>query len=683
MKTHSIKRTAACLLAVSMLLSFGLISAAAESVFEDIEDGASYAEAVAYLQENGISNGTSASSFSPNSNVTTAQLATFLGRVAGVEVDNTGDGWSSGYAAWAAENSLLPDSITVESINTALNAFAVLENIPAATVTGITRGDLAPALMSLHKALSSPVRSTAYGDVMGTVQNGVDVYYGVPYGADPVGELRWSAPTAPAAWTETLDCTEKAPIAMQMATVYTAEGSTTALAGTTDCLNLDIFTPENAENLPVMVYIHGGNNQTGGSYEEIKDGTYLAATDECVLVSLNYRTGLLGFNALPALQTEEGSTGNYALLDIAFALEWVRDNVSSFGGDPNNVTVSGFSAGGRNVMAMLVSPIFEGLFQRAVVFSGGMTICDEEQGALKDAEIIAPLAVEDGKAETEEEAAEWLMGTGSDVKDYLYSLSAERLTQLMTNAGIRMAKFPHLFGDDVVLPSGGFENADYVNDVPVIMLTGTSEFSLFASDSYYSTLEGEELQAAAQAFAVKYGSDFYRTFNTQLSAETMAESGYTSNMYLVQFEYGGADSATTIGMGSFHGIFVPAISPTHGYTFFHDFSGAGYTSLAADFNTYLKNFLYTGDPNSSSPDVVWDNWTSESKQTLCLDADEETGTSTAVLKNVFKTNDEIIAEIEADTAVPDEVKSVIISTIMNGRWFSDDLDAHFNTPSLW
>lgn len=525
------------------------------------------------------------------------------------------------------------------------------------------------------------VRSTQYGQVKGLDQDGVEVYYGIPYGAAPVGELRWVSPTAPAPWEEVRDCTEKEEISLQVTSVTDQDGnSTDQVVGTSDCLNLDIYTTSEAKDLPVLVYVHGGNNQTGSSYGEVI-GNDLVVRDECVVVSLNYRTGLLGFNALPAV-TEEGTTGNYGMEDIAMALQWVRDNIAQFGGDADNVTVSGFSAGGRDVMAMLISPAFTGLFERAIAFSGGMTICDLETGAKKDAQILAPLAVADGKAETEEAAAEWLMQDTDEVREYLYSITDERITEPMVNAGIRMAKFPHLFGDDVMLPSAGFDG-EYVNDVPVMMLTGTTEFSFFSAfDGFFYSIEDEAAQNAARDFAVSYGSDFYRTFNTQLSAEKMADR-YESPMYLVQVNYGGKESATPIPMfGSFHGIFVPMLTTVHNYGM-ADFSGAGYAAMSESYNAYLKSFLYTGNPNGEGTVVDWAVWDKDTMQTLVLDASEETGEATVEMQNVYKTNEAIIAEVEADDSIPEDTKAVIVGTIMNGRWFSDDLDAHFNTPSLW
>ncbi|MEY8354517.1 carboxylesterase family protein [Lachnospiraceae bacterium 54-53] len=142
----------------------------------------------------------------------------------------------------------------------------------------------------------------------------------------------------------------------------------------------------------MLVFIHGGNNQTGNAGEI--PGTDLVKKDNCVYVSVDYRLGLLGFNCLPALQKEENSTGNYAMLDIGAALDWVKENIAAFGGDPGNVTISGFSAGGRDVMAMPASPVFKGKFQKAIAFSGGMTTADEGLSAKKIAAAMAPLAVE-------------------------------------------------------------------------------------------------------------------------------------------------------------------------------------------------------------------------------------------------------------------------------------------------
>ena len=692
--------------------------------FSDVAEGAWYHDAVQFVVEQGLMIGVSGSRFDPRGTTTRGMIMTILARKVGV--DTTGSTpWYQAGLDWAkalgiSDGSAPKEPITRQELATMLwryerqpeaspdllqsftDAAEISDFAKPAMAWAVDRGILqgsdrhalkpkasatrAEVAAMIYRYLgeeAGPVRDTAYGKVQGVEENGVEIYWGVPYGAAPDGDLRWAAPTAPEAWEDVRDCTQREPIAIQMATTYDATGTpSVALTGTTDCLNLDVYTTGEARDLPVLVYVHGGNNQTGSSYGEVI-GNEIVPMDGCVVVSLNYRTGLLGFNALPAL-TEPGTSGNYGLLDIAMALQWVRDNIDKFGGDPANVTVSGFSAGGRNVMAMLLSPAFEGLFDKAIAFSGGMTVCDVELAAKKDAEIIAPLAVEDGKAATEAEAAQWLLQDTDEVREYLYGLDAARLASIMKDAGIRMAKFPHLFGDDVVLPSAGFEGGEYVNDVPVIMLTGTTEFSLFSTfDGYFFSIPDPDAQAAARNFAVSYGSDFYRIFNTQLSAEKMF-GHYDSDIYVCQVNYGGSDSATFIPMvGSFHGIFVPMLTSVNGYTGFADYSNEGYQAMAKGFNAYLRSFLYTGSPNGGETAVDWTTWDPETRQTLVLDANAETGEAAFEMKDVYKTNVDIIAEIEADDSVPADTKAYIIGNIMNGRWFSGDLDAHFGTPSLW
>ena len=522
----------------------------------------------------------------------------------------------------------------------------------------------------------SLTRKTAFGDVTGTDTGKSLVWYGIPYGAAPVGELRWSAPTDPTAWSTALDCTAAKDPAMQYVT--DSKTGVTSSKGTDDCLNLDVYSTANASNLPVLVYIHGGNNQSGSSKEI--EGNEIVVRDNCVYVSLNYRLGLLGFNCLPALQTEDDSTGNYTMLDIAKALDWIKQNIAQFGGNPDNITVSGFSAGGRDVMAMLISPIFKDKFQKAVAFSGGMTTADEEMSADKIAELMAPLAIEDGKAADTESAKQFLLGTGSEVKDYLYSIDSTRLAAAVGNASIRMSAFPHLYTDGVVLPTEGFDTKTY-NSVPLLMLTGSTEFSFFNnSDASYSKLDSS-VKDAAVAFGNTYGSDMYRIFNAEMSAEKMADS-YQSNIYIAQVDFGSAASKTQVAnYGAFHGIFVPMLADTNGYTSVFDFANAaGYQAMATTFNEYLANFLKTGDPNGDDL-PTWNNWTKSEKVSQVFDADS----SAAIIENkdVSTTYKDIMDRMDADTSIDDETKKYVIENSMNGRWFSSELEKRYNKPDLW
>jgi para-nitrobenzyl esterase len=217
------------------------------------------------------------------------------------------------------------------------------------------------------------------GTVRGAAVPGGYAFRGLPYAAPPVGNLRWRPPQAPADWDGVRDATQFAPTCPQVASPFGPEPQSE------DCLYLNVSTsalPRRHERgRPVLVWIHGGGltQDTARNY----DGSELAATG-IVVVTINYRLGLLGFLAHPALATRPGGpTGNYGLMDQQEALRWLRRNIDQFGGDPHNVTIAGESAGGLSVLAHLVSRGSRGLFQRAIIQSGAFAL---EQQSLADAE---------------------------------------------------------------------------------------------------------------------------------------------------------------------------------------------------------------------------------------------------------------------------------------------------------
>ncbi len=537
----------------------------------------------------------------------------------------------------------------------------------------------ADAAFPEENSVLSTLCTTQYGSVQGKQENAHLVWYGIPYAAAPVGEARWSEPLTPACWTDVLNCASPAPVAYQFSNCP---------IGSEDCLRLDVYSVSSARKRPVLVYLHGGNNQTGSSRE--LPGGDLVENDDCVFVSVNYRLGLFGFNCLPALCSGGEATGNFALLDIVKALDWVRDNIAAFGGDPSNITLSGFSAGGRDVMACLNSPLFADRFQKAISFSGGITFSEETAGARQIASALAPLVVEDGRFSDENDAFAWLLTPDESVREWLYSIEPSRLYSQMTNAAIRMSSFPHLYKDDVVLPKAGFA-AGTLNRVPLLLLTGVTEFSACAlSDPYFTgddaaSYSSDELNAARQ-FASRYGSEFYRHFNTEASAETIAPLS-DAPVYCCQVEYGSDSSRTPLPpLGSFHGVFLPMLSRENPFSLYADFTNSGYQAMAKQFNAYLKNFLACGDPNgklknplSSLP--TWSAWTADTRQTMTLDADAST--FYAEVKDTSTTDSAILAAMDADTTISSTLKSAVIQNVLNGRWFSEPIDEHYQNVSLW
>ncbi len=215
-------------------------------------------------------------------------------------------------------------------------------------------------------AVEEPVQLT-YGQVSGVELDGnVTVFRGIPFAAPPVGDLRWRAPQPPVPWQGVRVAETFGPACMQRGRQLMSE----------DCLYLNVWTgaESNADRLPVMVWIHGGGWSSGATSSGIYDGSGFA-NKGVVLVSVNYRMNAFGFMAHPELSAEStrGVSGNYGILDHISALEWVRDNISGFGGDPDNVTIFGESAGGASIYALLATPLANGLFHRAISESTWIT----------------------------------------------------------------------------------------------------------------------------------------------------------------------------------------------------------------------------------------------------------------------------------------------------------------------
>ncbi|MFC6592721.1 carboxylesterase/lipase family protein [Deinococcus lacus] len=219
---------------------------------------------------------------------------------------------------------------------------------------------------------AAPAESTRVaapaGPVIGSLDRGLRIWEGIPYAQPPVGDLRWRAPRPLPAWTAEKSALQAGAACTQYLSVP-GQGQGFQ-RGQEDCLTLNVYAPENAQNLPVMVWIHGGSFNLGASTDY--DPRALAREQGVVVVSMNYRLGALGFLATPGLE-EDGSVGNYGLLDQQLALKWVRQNVAAFGGDAANVTVFGELAGGMSICQQLLMPGSKGLFDKAIIQSGPCT----------------------------------------------------------------------------------------------------------------------------------------------------------------------------------------------------------------------------------------------------------------------------------------------------------------------
>ena len=243
----------------------------------------------------------------------------------------------------------------------------------AAAVTGV----VVLSALWISRAFGDQARAVQQRTTSGVVEGQISAdgkvrsFEGIPFAAPPVGALRWKAPQPVAAWNSVRKATEFGPRCMQTRVygdmVFRDAGPSE------DCLYLNVWAPEAAtkSRLPVVVWVYGGGYVAGGTSEPRQDGSKLCQKG-VVVVSMNYRLGIFGFFSHPELARESGhdASGNYGLLDQVAALKWVRDNIAEFGGDPENVTIFGESAGSLSVSALMASPLTRGLFRRAIGESG-------------------------------------------------------------------------------------------------------------------------------------------------------------------------------------------------------------------------------------------------------------------------------------------------------------------------
>jgi len=222
---------------------------------------------------------------------------------------------------------------------------------------------LLAALLMLGAGGDATVVQTDKGAVHGTIVNGVRVFLGIPFAAPPVGPLRFSAPKPAPVWTGVRDALQAGPACPQ--------GAPTANASE-DCLFLNVWAPVGASKTPVYVFIYGGGFTVGNGAAE--DGALLAATGKIIVVTFNYRLGILGFLSNAVLDNGGTATGNYGIEDQQAALHWVQHNIGNFGGEPRNVTLGGQSGGAVSVCANLAAPNSGGTFVRGIVESGPCSV---------------------------------------------------------------------------------------------------------------------------------------------------------------------------------------------------------------------------------------------------------------------------------------------------------------------
>ena len=329
------------------------------------------------------------------------------------------------------------------------------------------------------------VVETRSGRIRGQERNGVWSFSGIPFAGTTAGGNRFRPPTPAPTWAGIRDALEFGPVAPQAGAPLGAVYDAGPDGQSEDCLNLNVWTPGfEGPGRPVMVWVHGGGFTTGSGSGGLYRGGRLARRAGVVAVSFNYRLGALGFLAHPSLE-DEGGLGNYGLLDQLAALEWVRDNISVFGGDPLNVTIFGESAGAMSISALLGIPRSKGLFQRAVIESGPPFTHTRER-----AEVAAHSLTE-------------ILGLGTLDRRALESIPADQLVAATRTLGSRLPDpgeitlplLPVIDGE--LLPASPVEMVanGSAAEVPLIIGTNRDEVTLFAAgDPRLSNIDDEGLR---------------------------------------------------------------------------------------------------------------------------------------------------------------------------------------------
>jgi para-nitrobenzyl esterase len=513
-----------------------------------------------------------------------------------------------------------------------------------------------PAAAQAPAAAGAPVVEAPAGALSGQSEGDLRVFRGIPYAVPPVGARRWRPPSPMPQWHGVREANAFGPACVQpqsggLSTIY----SNRPMPMSEDCLTLNIWAPAGARHAPVIVWIHGGALWTGSSREALYDGTHMAERG-AIVVSINYRLGVLGWLAHPGLSAESQQrvSGNYGLLDQIEALRWVRRNIGAFGGDAANVTVAGESAGALSILYLMSSPAARGLFGKAIAQSGYMISMPE----LRRARHGTPSAEGSGE----------MLGQALHAPDIasLRAIDADTLT-----AGAAAAGFgPFANVDGLVLPEQMVDAFDAGRQahIPVIIGFNSGEIRSLrvlappvpASAEIYETQIRERYRDLADAFLRLYPSSdmaesILATTRDSLygwTAERVARRQTARDMpaYLYLFDHGypAADSA---GLHAFHASELPFV--------FGTFSGtpprwpnppatAEEAALSGAMLDYWTSFARTGRPEAAHA-AAWPAYgTAGAYMHFAATPQPQTG----LMPGMYALNEEVVCRRNAQGDLP-------------------------------
>ena len=487
----------------------------------------------------------------------------------------------------------------------------------------------------------SPEIKTASGVVRGVTEGDVSSFKGIPFAAPPVGEFRWRPPQPVTPWTGVRDASKYGPNCAQGG--WGAAPGTIAEGSAEDCLYLNVRTPATAtkkSKLPVMVWIHGGGF-TGGSGAGAGTAGDAFAKQGVILITINYRLGRLGHFAFPALSKEhpEEPKGSYAFMDQIAALKWIQKNIVAFGGDPNNVTIFGFSAGGVSVHSLLTIPSAKGLFHKAIGESSG-----GRDGVLTgrpiNKENADPLyAVSAETIGINFARKHGIEGTDAAALAKLRALPVEKIVdggqETDGQGGPRIYAGPILDGKLVVETAESAYNAGRQPRVPLIIGNCSAEIggafvsNATSKEALFATFG--ELEAEAKAAFDPEGNKEFAEVITKLNtdwvwgepARMTARAFVTKRApaYMYQFGYVPVLARERARYGAGHGSEVSFVFNTLNARWGNQGEAApDEKELARIMNTYWANFAKTGNPNGKGV-PVWPLYETQKEEILDVELD--------------------------------------------------------------
>lgn len=454
---------------------------------------------------------------------------------------------------------------------------------------------------------TNPVVKTNHGYVKGVTENGIAVFKGVPYAAPPEGTRRFMPPVAHADWNDTL-------ATQQFGAIATQPGGKN-VQGSEDCLSLNIYTPKtDSKKRAVVVWVHGGSMTAGAGKGE--NGHAFADKDDIVTVTINYRLGALGFLYLGDLDKRYAQSGNCGLLDCIAALEWIKQNISAFGGDPNRVTLMGESAGAKLLSAVLVSPKSKGLLNQYIAESGSV-------------QCVRDIAT----AKNERLKILRQLGLGANDARKLLTLRADSIikAQAVVCAGIGGNSFFGPVYDGVVIPVDGYKYAGSTAMPRVKGIIGTNKYEAAAFINGTEALKHPDTPVLRSLFGDNYKL-VYKNYQYELKfarpydAAVKVITQYMYQMHSYRFAHSLSLNGRPVWMYRFDYDNGEKYGATHGVELQYVWNDPKLQQaskerqqLAATMHAAWVAFIKTGDPNIPSlPN--WPNYNATTYHVMVFDA---------------------------------------------------------------